>query len=420
MKKILIAICCTFLFLPAALTQTKHIWVLRPDGEMTEYAPGTFALKQKVKIPAEAYQSPQSVSVNHLGQILFATAASLPLADSDMKAPHKIWLWDGRVATMIDQGVTRTVAREGSDQAITETAPMVFLTADGQHLFWFANHAKRLQRDGVDLSTETSWQAWQTDLTGAHREEIASDKLGECRCTTGSCDETCPYERVWAPAGGLGDFFIATQVVTGQMATAYKASKRYVESGGKWRATDLPTPLQHVLDANQNGEAVVDRIPDTGCCGWANESDDQTLLVRPTGTVTEFDERQTFNNPDYDVSFFSANAALSPDQSQVAMTINATAGFNQPIQLAENGQASPDESAHIRKSLAQLPAVEVKTTQAPVHRVVFLPHATLVGWLSDKELLLLEDHLLVVYDVRSATRHRSDIRVEDATHVFLR
>jgi hypothetical protein len=47
-------------------------------------------------------------------------------------------------------------------------------------------------------------------------------------------------------------------------------------------------------------------------------------------------------------------------------------------------------------------------------------HATLVGWLSDKELLIVENHVLVVYSVGSGVRRKSTVKVDDATRVFLR
>ena len=49
-----------------------------------------------------------------------------------------------------------------------------------------------------------------------------------------------------------------------------------------------------------------------------------------------------------------------------------------------------------------------------------MPHATLVGWISDKELLIVEDHVLVVYSVGSGARRKSTVKVDDATRVFLR
>jgi hypothetical protein len=111
---------------------------------------------------------------------------------------------------------------------------------------------------------------------------------------------------------------------------------------------------------------------------------------------------------------------LSPGLGSVALTIVATLPANKPIQLSEQGQANPEESQRIRKALLDLPAVEVKSVEDAPRRIAFLPHATLVGWISEKEILIVEGHLLVAYNVVSGTRRKSSIRVEDAAHVFLR
>src|SRR5438477_9868525 len=105
------------------LGQGRRLWVLRPPGEMVEYDPATFEAKQTVKVPAEALQSPERVRVNRIGQILFASAASLPLGDEDVAAARKVWFWNGHTAVTIDQGVTRQLGVTGSNQAVTEVAP---------------------------------------------------------------------------------------------------------------------------------------------------------------------------------------------------------------------------------------------------------------------------------------------------------
>lgn len=140
---------------------------------------------------------------------------------------------------------------------------------------------------------------------------------------------------------------------------------------------------------------------------------------------TVFDERATYQNPDYDVSFYTSNARLSPELGSVAVTIVSTAEPNKAMQLAEDGQANPEESQRIRKALAELPAVEVKSmdgksTEDVPRRVAFVPHAALVGWISEKEILIVEDHLLVAYNVATGARRKSSVRVDDAARVFLR
>jgi hypothetical protein len=420
MRKLSLLIVTLLLLTVPLLGQGKRLWVLRAPGEMVEYDPATFAVKQTVKVPAEAVQSPGNVSVNGLGQILFAAAVSLPLSKEDAASAHSVWFWNGHSAATIDLGVKREVTTAGSNEAVTETAPVAYLSADGGHLFWFANQARRLQREQVDLSTATMWQAWQTDLSGAGREDLISSKFPDCRCTTGTCEESCPYGVVWAPDGVVDKLFLMTQFVAGQTEPVYKSSTRYREEGGKWAADPLGEPLQRVLDAAPDGKTIVEAIPDTGCCGWSNQSNDQTLVLRDGKKTVLFDEQAAYKNPDYDVSFYTSNARLSPELGYVAMTVASTAQANKPIQLAEDGEANPEESQRIRKALPDLPAVEVKSMEDTPRRVAFVPHAVLVGWLSEKEILIVEDHVLVIYNVGTGARRKSSVRVEDAGRVFLR
>jgi hypothetical protein len=428
MRTITLAFCVVLLSALSLAAQNKRVWVLRA-GEAAEYDPATFAARQTAKVPAEAATSPQSLSVNHLGQMLFAAPASLPLAEGDLASAPKVWFWDGHAATTLARDIARTTSTTGSNLAISESAATPHLSADGTHLYWFSNQAHRLQRDSVDLSTNTTWLSWQTDLAGAKREELGSVTLPDCSCPTGGCEETCPYGEVWAPDDGVGKFFLMTLFVSGKNQPIYKATSLYEENAGKWTATPLDPPLRRVLDA-ANGSTILEAIPDTGCCGWENQSNDQTLMHLAGRTVTVFDELAAYKNPDYDVSFYTENGKLSPDLSTVAFTIVATAQPNTPIQLAEQAQANPEESQRIRKALLDLPAVEVKsldpkgaeakTNDAAGRRIAFLPHATLVGWISEKEILIVEGHLLVAYNVASGARRKSTIRVTDAAHVFLR
>ena len=400
--------------------QSKLLWVLRAPGEMVEYDPGTFALKQKVKVPAEAMKSPAQLSVNRLGQMLFAPALALPLSQSEISNPHKVWIWNGQAALSTDQAVEHKSEERGSNQAVTESVPVPFLSADGNHLFWLANGARRLEREEVDLSTTNTFQAWQTDLQGKDRVDLTSTSLPDCRCKTGTCEESCPSFSVWVPESGVESFFLATQFVTGQTATSYKATTRYQRDGGKWNSNALTEPLQRVLDASGDGSSIVEAIPDTGCCGWSNQSNDQTLVIKEGKSLTIFDEQAAYKNADYDVSFYTSNARLSPDAGKIATTIVATAQSGKPMQLSEQGEANPEESQRIRKALLDLPAIEIKTTDDSPRRLAFVPHATLVGWISDKELLIVENHLLVAYTVGTGARRKSTIRVEDAARVFLR
>lgn len=399
--------------------QGKRLWVLRSPNEAVEYDPASFTQKQIVKVSAEVFASTSRFSVNSLGQMLFAPPATLPLSEDDLSTEQKIWFWDGHTQRVLSRGIARSTSTTGSNLAITESAPIPFLSADGKQLYWFSNQARRLQRDGVDLSTKTTWTAWRTDLAGGAREDLVSVALPDCTCTTGGCEETCPYGNVWVPEEGLGTFFLLTLVIEGQTQAIYKSTSLYEEHEGHWAATPVNPALQRVLDA-ANAGAIVEAIPDTGCCGWSNQSDDKTLVRLHGKTFTVFDELTAYKNPDYDVSFFTKTAKLSPNLDFVGMTIDASTQPNKPIQLAEEGQANPEESLRIRKSLLDLPAVEVKSVAESSRRLAFLPHARLVGWLSNEEILILEEHLLVIYNVSTGARRKSNIRLDDAARVFLR
>ncbi len=161
----------------------------------------------------------------------------------------------------------------------------------------------------------------------------------------------------------MDKFFVMTQVVAGKGEPVAKATTLYQEEAGKWKAAALAEPLQRVLDTASGGNVIIEAIPDTSCCGWSNQSDDQTLVQANGKTIPVFDELATYKNPDYDVSFYTSRARLSADLNYIAMTIESTAQANKPIQLAEQGQASLEEAKQIRKAVAELPAVEVKSME---------------------------------------------------------
>jgi hypothetical protein len=123
--------------------QDKRLWVLRVPGELVEYDVATFSAKRTIKIPEEAAKSPQNLSVNHLGQVLFSPSISLPLSDTEAVSPTKAWFWNGQSSTAVDLGVKRDVTAIGSNQAVTEIAPAIYLSSDGTHLYWFSNQARR-------------------------------------------------------------------------------------------------------------------------------------------------------------------------------------------------------------------------------------------------------------------------------------
>jgi hypothetical protein len=415
LRFLLIAVC---LAVPV-FGQSRRIWVLKEPDSIVEYDPATFAARQTQKVPEDILKAARILQINGKGQMLFAPNTDDPSPDVG-KNGERFWFWDGQATTMLGREIIRVSAPSGSNQKVTESSPWPFLSADGLHLFWFTNEFNKMTRDNMELSVTTTFHSWQSALTGRDKSNVVSIDFPECRCTTGACSETCPEVRFWVPDAGVNDYFMLTRVVQGTTETKYLSSSLYLQSGGTWVPTELKQPLQRVLDSAEHGAVILSAILDIGCCGWENQSDDQTVLLSYGKNVVVFDEREQFKNPDYDVSFFTENAKLSPDQSLVAMTIEASSKSSQPIQLSEQGQGDAAESQRIRKALTELPAVQVVTATEPVKRSVFLPHAVLVGWLNEKEILIVENKMLVAYNVAAGTRRKSTVRVDDPACAFVR
>jgi hypothetical protein len=415
-KIVLLAlILCTI----GARGQNSRVWVMNESGSIVEYDPSTFAPLRTEAVPAEAVRAPRVLQINAHGQMLFAPNPNDPSPDVG-KNGEPVWFWDGKSASETGRESLRTVSNTGSNQRVVESFPNAVLSADGMRFYWFTNEFSRLERDGVELAVTTTFRAWSTDVSGKERQEVASFDIPECKCPTGSCSETCQEANVWTPEDGVTDYFLLTRLVPGQTGSRSIVTSVYHADRGAWHANDLAEPLQRILDAGDEGAVIVNAIPDTGCCGWENQSNDQTILLNHGRKTVIFDEREQYKNPDYDVSFYTTRARLSPDLAAVAMTIEASARPGSPIQLSDDGQGNPAESLRIRKALTELPAVQIMSVKEPGKRLAFVPHASLAGWLNDKEVLLVENQALTAYNIETAARRKSTIKVSNPAFVFVR
>jgi len=133
--------------------------------------------------------------------------------------------------------------------------------------------------------------------------------------------------------------------VAGQTQSIYKSTIAYLEDAGKWVAKPFDPPLRRVLDA-ADADAILEAVPDTGCCGWSNESDDQTVLRLHGKMITVFDELAAYKNPDYDVSFYTQNGQLAPDLGSVALTIILLPSQTHPFNWRSRTGQSGGVAAH--------------------------------------------------------------------------
>jgi len=410
---------------PAAAQEQKRLWVLEPPDKIIEYDLLTFAPVQTVTVPPAVLEAPRALAINHQGQMLFAPTQTDAGFEPGEEAT--LWFWDGHTATFRLRGITHKLAPAGSHFSELWAVPQPRLSADGAHLFWFANRFDKVveksagePESSLDLSTRTIFRAWQTDLGGTHSAELAAFSFPPCDCGTAVCEETCPEAEVWSPEGGVTDFFLVTHWISGQIGADYQATFVYRHSGSAWTVSQLPSVIEYVLDAAEGGDIRIEAILDGGCCGWVNASNDRTLLTRNGKTVVLFDERVRYQNPDYDISFYTPVARLAPGLTLVALEIDSDPRAGSDIGLSDEGHADPAQLARLQQAAAGLPTVEVLRADDPDKPVVRLSQARLVGWLNDKEILVLEDGLLVAFNVETGARRKSGIRVPQAAFVFLR
>lgn len=400
----------------------KRLWVLQEAGRVVEYDPSTWAVIDSVKVPAEFIRDPDSFQINRMGQMLFCADPGIQFGNPEQHFPtDKVWLWEGRSAAILDRGAGAKTTIAAGRNTTVENSRRWALSSDGRGLYCFENEfIIEKDADGADVSVSTRFHAWETDLNGGGRSEIAGFSFPPCACGTGVCSETCPEAGVWFPRDGVGGLFLVNHWIPGQLDSTYQSTFVYQKSGGKWSARKLNQALVGIEDATQEGKLIVHSILDAGCCGWENEGNDQTILTGSGKDIVLFDERRQYANPDYDISFFTSNAGISPDGAWVAVTLASTPVPDSGIRLSDGGKANPVELARILQSVAGLPAVEVLRVGDPPGPAVMLPHAAFAGWLNERAVIVIENGTLVSFDVGSGARRASPIKAAKESLVFLR
>jgi hypothetical protein len=400
----------------------KHLWVLQgPDG-IAEYDLASFAARRTIKVPRRVPEKPEYLSINSKGEMLFQAPSDMEWAGGEMaSAGHRVWFWDGKQAREWALGVTRTGGRRESRPLITETRTQCFLSAGGERFFWLENRfEKATDESGLELSVVTTSRVWQSDLFGNRAEEISSLSFPRCQCKTGACSETCPEMIFWAPAGVVSDFFLLTSFTPGQIGSTFHETLLYQRTGKKWLAKKLARPVERPLDGSDRGEILVAAVPDAGCCGWENDSRDQMLLLRKGRGSVLYDEFERYQNSDYDVSFYTADARLSPGKGRVAYTIVSTARAGSEIRLSSGGKENREKLARVRKGIGETPLVEIVPWEGKPQPEAVIHRASLVGWLSEGEILIAKDGRLLIYDIRRKEETAIKIQVRSAADAFLR
>jgi hypothetical protein len=395
----------------AGVPNQTSIWVLGEDGRLSAYDGITFRIRMSMAVPGDVLKHAEGLSISRAGMVLFA-------ADATGAGPLRLWS-SNNYAHQLTGGVDETLPSPGGGTIVTSASPVVFFSSDGQRLYWFENRFTQTQQQ-ENISRIGRFLAWATDLQGESMREFLRVDFPRCQCDTGACEETCPQLDVWAPPSGISDFFYLTRWIPGQTDADYLETDLYQLAAGIWAPTKLAAPIDTFLDAADRGETYLAAVSDAGCCGWVNESDDVTYLVRAGRRIVIFDEFNRYHNSDYDVSFSTSNALLSPDVSRIAYTVQATQQTGSPIRLSSEGKSNPEELRNIQSALAELPRVElVSVSDAPALQLG-ITNAQLIGWLDNHRLLIFRSGDLDVVDAATGQVSATGLKAQKAAYVFIR
>jgi hypothetical protein len=399
----------------------RRVWVVQPPDAIVSYDTATFERLDTVKLPPRAVAHPNDLRVSASGRMVLVPPTEW--AGDEDRAKSRIWIWDGRSGTELPLGDERIGEIPSNAKISVERVRTLFLSPSADSLVWLENRFEKQVEGVVERSVRVSARVWQSDLHGEHARPIAGVPVSAaCACGTGVCSETCPQWDLWAPDGLVDAFFLLTSVVPGQLGSTTIATRVYRRSGSAWRWSRLAQPVERPLAASRDAALLVAAVPDGGCCGWENDSNDQLLLLRDGKTRVVYDERERYDNADYDVSFYPANARLAPGFGALAYTVASTAepSGTGEIRLTTDGKPNAAELARVRKAALDLPAVEVILLDAKAPKPVGIPHAMLVGWLDDRRLLVVRNDRVVVCATDGRLLQETSITVRGAADAFLR
>jgi hypothetical protein len=331
-----------------------------------------------------------------------------------------LWLWDGSRARTLP-----VVPPQEADSAAFSRPGLApvrqwFLGDDDNSLFVVEGMTR--EADAATLDTlETPLRMRETDLSQRPRVDVFERTVRPCRQPMRLVADTepCPDPEVWAPGGVIRGCAVLThweqtrQSHDEDLPEAAGHRTRYLRTTQGWRATELDQTWgdEPLLEISADGSRWVKAQTDDGCCGWSNDSSDQTFFGDADTTGIVFDEWSAFGNKDYDVSFFTADARIAPNGRRVALSVHATEAPGADIRLSADGRADSHELDSIRASLANLPMVEIVQPGPRPAEILHLPHSELIGWASDSEVLVVENGHIVAVDVLTQERRRSGILV---------
>ena len=395
----------------ASPTKPATLWVIQREDAVpydpTDFRPGT-----PVRLPPEASIYPEKLAINSRGQRMLA------------REDGTLWLWDGKR--------TATVGA-ASDDPINPPAPndanrSWLLGDDGASLFVVETFATRGRPGANDV------RVLQTGLDRRCKRLVLAYVRLPCQYSEEPAGIfECPAATLWAPGGVARDFMVLTHwyhdwrdLVPEPDSGARDDSEppsdwpygschqivSHRDARGDWDE-GVDRDVSTLLDAMARGSVLLQRDETVEMNGYENGCDSVRFTSRDT-SVTLSNTCGTFPTPNYDVGFTTTRGLLSPGGRRVALTLVGSATPDGKLPVRQVGHADTLELRSLRRALAEMPVTEVYVpgaSKAPVRRIA---HAELVGWLSDREVLVLERGKIVAVNVATGGRRESSIQASAA------
>jgi hypothetical protein len=271
-----------------------------------------------------------------------------------------------------------------------------FISVDGKTSYRFENITRTLRKENKTHNeievVQTTFSIFARTAGLPEEHKIDSVTFPECNAETGAWEDSCLQGKIVFPTTQISDFFYVDHYIRGQLQPRYLATILYFLDGNVWKHRSLDKAYESILDADKNGEHIIYQVWDTGCCSWANESNDLTYVRQRRQVKDIFNERKRFKNPNYDVSFYTKGARFSPDYRNIAVTISHYGDYdpktNAPIRLSSSGKDNPEELAAIMADLRELPRVEILSPDRPEKILAAFPQSDFVKWIDAEQFVI--------------------------------
>ncbi len=398
------------------------IFVLdRSTGIVTEYT-ADLGKKASHQIPKDLFFSnatsgfdrSSGLLVSSSGHILYFSDAPSP----DNRIVRKLWYFTGSKEYRAEIPMEKRCVPSDDRCFASDVISMPALDANENAFYWWVNRVADY-KDNEYGRVKTDFDLYRAGFgpDGKFtRERVAAFSFAECECTTGVCEESCPLGEVDSEKAGITGFIDVEHTVHGQLDTRVEGRTYFSEKGGEWVRTEANLrPKRPFLRTEYDG----------GCCGWANEGSDRLILVDGAKETVIYDEWARFDNKDYDISFFPANAHLSPDLKGAAYTITtdpfSAEQFRKSgaVRLSSDGKDNPRALKVIGQLIEISPFVEIVPLDSMAPAVT-IKKAEFAGWIDSSKILLLKDGKLAVYYIIKHDLTGSSIGAASVDDVFVR